>query len=200
MTATGIILAGGKNLRLGRNKALEIIGGKPIIERVVDRLLPLIDQIVIVTAKGPHELPTNLEAEFAEDIYVNGGPLGGIYTGLKASQNETNILVACDMPFLNTELLRHLVFLSPSNDAVVPRSGPELFEPLHAVYSKKCLPVIKKHLDSNDRAISSFLKDVKVLYVEEAECREFDPELPTFFNINRQADLEVARKMAEKES
>ncbi len=199
MAVTGIILAGGKNSRLGRNKALEIIGGKAIIERVVDRLVPLIDQLVIVTAKNAHELPTNLGAIFIEDIYPNGGPLGGIYTGLTVSKTDYNIVVACDMPFLNTELLRHLVVLSESYDAVLPRSAPDRFEPLHAVYSRDCLPVIKKHMDAGERAISSFLKDIKVLYVEESECREYDTELLSFLNINRQADLDKANKLAQKE-
>ena len=197
MAVTGIILAGGKNLRLGRDKALEKIGGVAIIERVANRLVPLIDQLVIVTGKEDHGLPTNLGAIFVKDIYPGGGPLGGIYTGLVSSENETNILVACDMPFLNKELLRHLVFLAPGNDAVVPRSAPGMFEPLHAVYSHHCIPVIKKYMDSGEKAISTSLKEVRVLYVEEAECREYDPKLLSFFNINRQADLDRANKIVE---
>ena len=199
MSVTGIILAGGKNSRLGRNKALEKIGGLAIIERVTNRLVPLIDQLIIVVGSNEHGLPTNLGASFVTDAYPGGGPLGGIYTGLSVSKTDFNIVVACDMPFLNTELLRHLVLLSASYDAVLPRSAPDRFEPLHAVYSGNCTSVIKKHMDAGERAISSFLKDINVLYVEESECRQYDPELLSFLNINRQADLDKANKLAQKE-
>ncbi len=196
MAVTGIILAGGKNLRYGKIKALEKIGNIVLIQRVVNRLVPLIDQLVIVTGKEKHGLPNNLGAVFVKDVYPDRGPLGGIYTGLNVSKNDVNILVACDMPFLNTELLRHLVFLSSTNDAVVPCPAPGMFEPLHAVYSCTCIPVIKRHLDANEKAISSFFNEVKVLYVEEEECRQYDPHLCSFFNINTQEDFDKANKIA----
>jgi molybdopterin-guanine dinucleotide biosynthesis protein A len=197
MEVTGIILAGGKNLRLGRNKALEKIGGVTVIERVVSRLTPIVSQIIIVTADGKNHLTPLITAKFKADAYPGKGPLGGIYSGISASRTELNIAVACDMPFLNTTLLKHMLELAPGFDAVVPRTRESLFEPLHAVYSRTCLPVIKNHLDSEKLSIRAFLADVKVRYIEDDECRNYDPELLSFFNINRQSDLELALKLVE---
>ena len=106
---TTIILAGGKNLRLGRNKPLETIGGKSLLEWVIERVRPLSTQTLIVTSKGQPELPAIREVEVLEDIYPGKGPLVGIYTGLSASKSSPSIVVACDMPFLNIELLRHMI-------------------------------------------------------------------------------------------
>ncbi len=197
MEVTGIILAGGKNLRLGRNKALEKVGGITVIERVVIRLKPIVSQLVLVTADGKNHLTPIPSAKFKADAYPGKGPLGGIYTGLSASRTEFNIAVACDMPFLNTSLLRHMLELAPGFGAVVPRTRESLFEPLHAVYSRTCLSVIKKHLDAGQLSIRAFLAEVKVRYIEEDECRRYDPELLSFFNMNRQSDLDQAQKLAE---
>ena len=196
MEVTSIVLAGGKNLRLGRSKALEVIGGKSLIERVVERLEPVTNQLLIVTSKEQLDLPAIDQAEVVVDLYPGKGPLGGIYTGLLASQSSQNIVVACDMPFLNTELLRYMVGLLRDSDAVVPRLGNGMIEPLHAVYSKNCLPDVKTRLENNQLGIAPFLNQLRVRYIEEAECRKFDPDLLTFFNINRQADLERAITLA----
>jgi molybdopterin-guanine dinucleotide biosynthesis protein A len=197
MDVTGIILAGGKNLRLGRNKALEKIGGVTVLERVVNRLKPIVSHLVIVTADEKNQLRPISSAKFVADIYPGKGPLGGIYTGLSGSRTKLNIAVACDMPFLNTELLKHMLELARGFDAVVPRTKESLFEPLHAVYSRTCLLVIKNHLESQQLSIRAFLAEVKVRYIEEDECRRYDPELLSFFNMNRQADYERALKIAD---
>ena len=198
MEVTLIILAGGKSLRLGRNKALEIVSGKSLIERVAERLKPITDQLIIVTSKEQVGLPFIHGAEVVADIYPGKGPLGGIYTGLMASRSEQNIVVACDMPFLNTELLRHMIELSPGYDAVVPRLGEGTIEPLHSVYSKSCLPVIRMRLENDQLEIIPSLEQLRVRYVEEAECRRFDPQLLTFFNMNRQSDLDRAIDIADE--
>ncbi|UCC16439.1 MAG: molybdenum cofactor guanylyltransferase, partial [Dehalococcoidales bacterium] len=101
---TSIILAGGKNLRLGRNKAFEVIRGKTVIDRVFERLEPISSQIVVVTSWTQFDIELNLNVDVVADIYPDMGPLGGIYTGLMASTSDVNIITACDMPFLNTGL------------------------------------------------------------------------------------------------
>lgn len=197
MSVTGIILAGGKNLRFGRTKALEKVGNVLLIERVVKHILPITNQLIIVTASKEHNLPFFHEALFVSDIYPAGGALGGIYTGLNVSENDLNIVVACDMPFLNAELLQHLIIISPAYEAVVPRLAPNMVEPLHAVYSRKCISAIKKHLDVNEIAVSTFLNEVNCLYVEAEECRRYDPDLHSFFNINNQDDFIKANKLVK---
>ena len=198
MEVTAIVLAGGKNLRLGRIKALEIIGGKSLIERVVERLEPVASQFLIVTSQEQPDLPVTVRTEVLTDVYPGKGPLGGIYTGLVASRSSQSIVVACDMPFINTELLRHMIELSQDFDAVVPRLENGMIEPLHAIYSRSCLTDMKTRLENNELSITSFLDKMRVRYVEEAECERFDPQLLSFFNINRQADLERAIELAEE--
>lgn len=196
MEVTSVVLAGGKNLRLGRSKALEVINGRSLIERVMERLAPVASNLLIVTSRQQFDLPTIPGAEVLIDVYPGSGPLGGIYTGLLVSQTAQSIVVACDMPFLNTELLRHMVELSRDFDAVVPRLANGMIEPLHAIYSKSCLDKMKIRLENNQLGITPFLDEMRVRYIEEAECRRFDPELLTFFNINHQSDLEQAIKLA----
>jgi len=193
---TSIILVGGKNLRLGSSKALEIIGGKSLIERVVERVKLVSIQTLIVTSPEQPALPVAGEVEVLVDLYPGRGPLGGIYTGLLASSSSHSIVVACDMPFLNIELLRYMIQLSQGFDAVVPRLGEGKAEPLHAVYSKGCLDNMKTQLEHNQLSVSRFLNTVRVRYVERTECQRLDPQLLTFFNINCQSDLDRAITLA----
>ena len=193
---TSIILAGGKNLRMGSSKALEIIGDKSLIERVVERVKLVSSQTLIVTSPGQLALPVAGEVEVLVDLYPGKGPLGGIYTGLLASPSSHSIVVACDMPFLNIELLRHMIELSRDFDAVVPRLGEGKVEPLHAIYSKGCLDNMKTQLEHNHLQISHSLTKLRVRYIERAECQKFDPQLLTFFNINSQSDLDRASTLA----
>ena len=173
---TSIILAGGKNLRLGRNKALEVIGGKTIIERVFERLEPISSQMVVVTSWAQFDVELNLSVDVVADIYPGMGPLGGIYTGLTASISDVNIIAACDMPFLNTDLMHYMAEIIADYDAVVPRLSNQMIEPLHAVYSKKCLSSIDERLAAKKLSIHAFLDEVNVRYVEEEESRKIDPE------------------------
>ena len=192
MKVTAIILAGGKNLRLGRPKATEIIGGKTIVERVIERLRPLSSQMLIVTGTERTDLTGTGDAEFLTDLYPGYGPLGGIYTGLVASKNSHSIAVACDMPFLNTKLLGYMVEQAGDFDAVVPRLDDGMIEPLHAVYSRTCLEAIKGRLENRQLSIHSFIQSLRVRYIEQAESQLFDPKLLSFFNINYQTDVERA--------
>ena len=198
MEITSIILAGGKNLRLGRSKALETLDGRSLIERVIERLRPLTNKILIVTSQERFDLPATCQAKILVDLYAGKGPLGGIYTGLLASQSSYNVVVACDMPFLNIELLRYMIALSPGFDAVVPRLEEGKIESLHAIYSKDCLNNMKMLLEHNCLKISHLLDRVRVRYVEMVECQKFDPQLLTFFNINCQSDLDQATTLAMK--
>jgi len=194
MKVTAIILAGGKNQRLGKAKATQIIGGKSIVERVIERLKPLASQILIVTAAGQTDLLLRLkdDADFLTDLFPGYGPLGGIYTGLAASHNSHSIAVACDMPFLNTKLLGYMVEQAGDFDVVVPRLDGGMIEPLHAVYSRNCLEKIKTRLENKQLSVESFVKTLNVRYIEQAESQRLDPKLLSFFNINYQADLEKA--------
>ena len=191
---SGIILAGGASRRLEKNKALERIGGKAIIERVIDSLVPLTTEVLAVVAQPEQaaalRLPPSLRV--VSDRYPGGGSLGGIFTGLEASAEPWSLVVACDMPFLNRELLRHLMAQSSNVDAVVPCLGGQP-EPLHALYSKACLAPMERMLRAGQLKIAPLFEAVRVRYVDEETIDRIDPRHLSFFNINTQADLEEAR-------
>ena len=193
---TSIILAGGKSSRLGRRKPLQAIGGKSLIQWVIDRLAVLSREIIIATAHG-EAIPYVSDAKIktVADIYPEKGPLAGIYSGLIASSSSQAIVVGCDTPFLSVGFLEHMTRISSTFDAVVPRIENEV-EPLCAVYSKTCLAHIQELLEQNDLRIDRLFGVVKVRYVEEDEINSFDPEHLSFFNVNNQADLDRARELA----
>jgi molybdopterin-guanine dinucleotide biosynthesis protein A len=197
MMATAIVLAGGKGSRLGVDKALAVVGGRNLIHRVVEQLMLVSEQVLIVGSPCQFSFPPSYKIEYREDLYSARGPLSGIYTGLVASKSLYNLVVACDMPFLNIKLLGYMLKLSPGFDAVVPRM--KRIEPLHAVYSKSCLGSIKRQLESNQAGVTRFLSTINVRWVEQAECQRFDPKLLSFFNINSEVDLAQANILAKEE-
>jgi len=194
-----IVLAGGKGLRLGQDKALEVIGDRSLLEWVVFHLSSLNKDIIVVTAlkQSFPQLGGYPKLKVVTDIYPNKGALGGIYSGLKASGSFYNLVVACDMPFLNQVLLRYMIQVSAGFDLVVPRLG-DMVEPLHAVYSKGCLAPIESLLKQDNLSLRQLFTLVKVRYVEAGEIDRFDPEHLSFFNINSQADLERAKRLIKE--
>jgi molybdopterin-guanine dinucleotide biosynthesis protein A len=195
---TSIILAGGKSSRLGRNKALQVIEGKSLIQWVIDRLASLSTEIIIATAQG-EAIPcsSTVKIKTVADIYPGKGPLGGIHVGLTASSSPQAIVASCDIPFVSVGLLKYMTQICSAFDIVIPRIKDEI-EPLCAVYSKNCLAPIQELLEQDERQIRKLFSMVKAKYVEEDEINSFDPEHLSFFNINNQDDLDRARKLAAK--
>ncbi len=189
-----IVLVGGQSQRFGRDKLAQKIGGLRLIEHVLVRLAEISPRILLVGSNMGLDLPPlkQSRAQWIDDIYPGKGTLGGLYTGLLASDTEHNIAVGGDMPFLNTELLSYMLSLAPGFQAVVPRLGGYL-EPLHAVYSKGCLEAIKGALEQNRLKIADLIPTLRVRYVEEEEVNLYDPEHLSLLNINTRADLERAR-------
>jgi len=193
-----IVLAGGKGLRLGHEKALETVDNKSLIQWVVFSLSFFNSDIIIVAAAKQffHRFVGYPKLRIVTDAYPGKGPLGGIYTGLATSDSFYNLVVACDMPFLNQALLDYMIQISASFDLVVPRLG-DMVEPLHAVYSKSCLAPIEGLLKQGNLKIHELFTLVKVRYVEATEINRFDPEHLSFFNVNTEADLKMAREIAK---
>ena len=190
-----IVLAGGEGKRLGTDKALLRIGGRVLIEGIVEKMARIGDEVIIVT-NSPQRY-SHLEARLVGDVYPGKGALGGIYSGLKAARNHHSLVVACDMPFLDLKLLRYMIVLSPGQDVIIPRIGG-LTEPLHAIYSKGCLQPMERLLSAGHLKIIDFFPEVQVRYVEEQEVKLFDPQCLSFFNINTLADLEKARSLVRR--
>ena len=192
---SAVILAGGLSSRLGRDKAAELLLGRSLLQRVIDRLEGLVDEYVVVTAAG-QTLPSvkaSASLRAVEDEYPRIGPLGGIYTGLSAMQARRAITVACDMPLLQPALLMELLRMAPGHDAVVPLNG--LPEPLCAVYAAACLPAIRERIDAGEYKVTGFFEAIDVLYVEPDAWRRFDPDGLSFLNVNRGEDLRRAEEL-----
>jgi molybdopterin-guanine dinucleotide biosynthesis protein A len=188
---TGIILAGGKNSRIAMTKALIQLGDQTIIERTVQLFQQLFEEVIIVTnnlADYGH-----LGAKLTSDLIPETGPLGGLYSGLMLSSSDYSFVVACDMPFIDPAIIRHLqnyTYLG-SYDVIVPEFNG-FIEPLFAFYSQKCIPTILDHLNQKDFKIRSFYSRVKV---KEVPCHHFNAIEKAFFNINTREDLLQARKL-----
>lgn len=191
-----IILVGGKSARLGRDKKAEIVGGRLLLERVVSTLALFQGEIYLVTA-GQSSFPDILNhprVSIISDLYPGRGSTGGICTGLSFSKFFNNLVIACDMPFLNPELIRFMIEIQKDNDLVAYRNNA-MFEPLHAIYSKNCLPYLDQIMQQNLRIIE-LTKYVKVRYLKLDEIERYDPQHLSFFNINNESDLQIAKELA----
>ncbi len=183
---TGLILLGGKSSRYGSNKALVEIEGVRLIERVVGVMKSIFHRVILLT-NTPEEY-AYLRLPMVEDLIKGLGPMGGIYTGLMTMSDETGFLVACDMPFLSGKLIRHMVEVRDDFDTVVPRMD-WMLEPLHALYSKKCIPVIREAIEERQYQIAKCFARMRVRYMDEEEIRLWDQDLRSLFNINKPQDL-----------
>ncbi len=183
---TGVILAGGKSLRYGRDKAFELFNGLPLIERVINVMQKVFNEVIII-ANNPDKYSC-LGLKIYEDIIKGIGPIAGILTGIIKMTGKAGFFVACDMPFLNPSLIRYMISIKNGFDIVVPRIGGNI-EPLHAIYTKNCLPFIKKSISKNKLNIRSFFESLSIRYVEKNEIERYDPGLEFLININKQEDL-----------
>ena len=186
MKITGIILAGGKNLRMGKNKAFLEVNGERIIDRTRNLFLELFDEVLLVTNRLPDYLDLNLR--MVADLYTGKGALGGVYTGLFHASHSHAFVAACDMPFLNRDLIRHLIDLSPGYDIVIPKTQ-DGWQPLHAIYSQKCLPFMEELIRQDNLKIIDFFHRVKKREVPTEEILPLDPNLTSFLNVNTPEEL-----------
>ena len=193
-----VVLSGGQSARLGRDKSFLVVDGQPLVARTVQRLVALSDDLVVVTNDPARYAPLALPARLVPDERPGQGSLMGIYSGLKAVRHRKALVVACDMPFLNALLLGYMLPLANGYDVVVPRVGGFL-EPLHAIYSKACLPAMARLLEQDRHKITAFFHQVRVRYVEEGEIDRFDPHHLSFVNVNTPEDWEgVQGRLAEE--
>ena len=183
---TGIILAGGKSTRMGKNKALIQIEGVPIIERICVLFKKLFQEVWIITDQA--EVFHGLGAKLHDDLIPNLGALGGLYSGLVLASFPHSFCVACDMPFLREPLIDYLVGGIDGFAAVVPRTK-DGWQPLHAVYSKSCLEVITEVVAEKKTKIIDIYPRIKLRVVEEEEFHSLDPTNESFINVNTPEDL-----------
>lgn len=187
---SAVILAGGKSTRMGRNKALLDFGGEPLIGRL-HRILKEAFREVLISANDA-ETYEFLGAPVVPDVFTVGGSLAGIHSCLLRSQAEHCFFAACDMPFVNVELVRYLDRFTDDYDVVIPLSKAGL-EPLHSFYSRRCIPHIERQLETGNLKVIDFFRHVRVREVTLDEMRACDPEEMSYFNINTQEKYELAR-------
>lgn len=207
---TLLILAGGSSRRMGTDKLLLPVppNGIPLVRHVAERLLPLAAKVTVVAndpgicaaVRGPGGedynrdrgamFPLKVVSCLADEV-PGVGPLGGLATGLREVEVWA-LTVAGDMPFISAACCRYLVERTDVDcDAVVPVLDGQV-QPLHAVYSRRCLPSVEKALAASKRRMDSFWEEVRVRTVEAEELRAIDPGLLTFTNVNTPSEWEKA--------
>ena len=194
-----VIQAGGESRRMGRDKALMPFLGRPLIQRVVDRLTPIADEI-IVTTNSPEEYRF-LGLRLFSDLEPGRGALGGLYTALSSATCEAVAVVACDMPFASATLVEAASRLLVEEDAdvVIPDSGGGL-EPMHAVYRREtCIPAIKSAIAADKWRLVSWFPQVRVRILKPDEIKRYDPSGLAFWNLNTPEEFTEAEETAKRE-
>ena len=196
MDIAGIILAGGLGTRLGHTKkAFITIGNQTILDRLLAVYRPLFREILL-SARDPQDF-TGYNLPVAQDQFEARSSLTGIHAGLHAMKAPHGFFAACDAPFLQPGLVQTLLnHVRPDDDVVIPLKNDGYQEPLCAVYSKRCLPFIADQLACNDFKIINFFDKIRVRQVPTDQLAPADPDLLSFFNVNRPEDLAQAEQLA----
>jgi molybdopterin-guanine dinucleotide biosynthesis protein A len=196
-TCSAVILTGGLNTRMqGRNKAFIQLGGRRFLTRVLDTVSAYLDDCLIVTRQTGlyREWPVKIVA----DRLAARSPLTGIHAGLLSMRSEFALVTSCDTPFLKKAVVKRLLTaLEPDADVIVPASGT-FFQPLCALYSRRCGPVIEEILGQGEVKVDRLYARVRVKRVAYRHFEAVDPELHSFFNVNTPGDLETARELWKK--
>ena len=190
-----VIQAGGQSTRMGQDKGLLQFGKYKMVEYILHQVSGMGEKNFIVSNRPEEYKEFGLPVY--TDIYHNIGPLGGFHTIFSYLEMEYALVLACDMPFINRDLINYLLSLASDYDIIVPRLNHNKFvKPFRAVYSKKCMPAVEKAIEQNHRRVISFFDDVRVRYLEKDEIHIYDPDERSFFNVNTPEDLQKAIQMA----
>jgi molybdopterin-guanine dinucleotide biosynthesis protein A len=181
---------------MGRDKGLLPFHEGTLIQRVLERVAPIADE-TLVTTNNP-ESYRFLELPLYADVYPDRGALGGLYTAINAAAHPLVAVVACDMPFINADLLNYQreLLISTHSDVVIPHTGGGL-EPFHSVYRRStCLPAIEAALQDDKWRVDAWFSRVEIQQLEPEGIKIYDPEMRSFFNINTPDDLQIALRIA----
>jgi molybdenum cofactor guanylyltransferase len=195
-----VVQAGGQSSRMGTNKAVMPFLGQVLISRVISRLQSIAAEVLITTNQP--EAFAFLGFPLIQDVFPNSGPLGGLYTALDKARYPLVAVVACDMPFVSSELIEiECKLLTEKNvDAVIPRTA-DGYEPFHAVYRKKsCLEAIGNVLMRGERRVVSWFADVDIYILEGKELQVCIPHEQVFMNLNTREEFALAEDLARREA
>ena len=189
--------------RMGEEKGLAVLGGKPLISYVAQTLESVADEIVIAVAKGMSGRYREVlgdEYIIAEDKRAGVGPIEGLVTALSAANEDTVLVSPCDTPFLKVDLCISIVSLARKRDGAVPRIRGN-FEPLHGVYTRiKCLAAFEEAMEEGRQRPVDAYEMLDLEYVDEDIVRVTDPRLESFWNLNGREDLEQAEERLRRNS
>lgn len=183
---TGIILAGGKSSRMGRNKAFLEIDGQRLIDRTVGIFKDLFDEVLLVTNTPLDYI--DQDVRIVTDLISGKGPIGGIYTGLFFASFERVFAASCDMPFLNRKFIKYVAGLQGDWEVAVPDACGSL-QPLHAVYNRRCMKEMRRCIDGDECRMSGFCGRVRMLKIPEDDMKAFGSSRILFANVNTEEDL-----------
>ena len=191
-----VIQAGGQSSRMGEDKALKLFLGRPLIQRVIDRLSPIADEL-LVTTNRPEEY-SFLNTRLIPDLKPGRGALGGLYTAIASATQPLVAVVACDMPFASTRLIETASSLLFKEEAdVVIAKSEEGYEPLHAVYRREtCLPAIESAIAADLWKVIAWFPKVKVRVFTTEELTSADPNGLAFWNVNTPEEFARAEELA----
>lgn len=197
MLATGVVLAGGQSQRMGESKAALVIGGEPLLRRVVGRLRLALHDVLVVGSSDLAALVPGICIIHDLSLHRGQGPLAGLEAALDAIETPYAFVAACDMPFVAPDLVRAMVAQAgayPSNDALVLRTSQGI-EPLHAVYSRACLPAVTRQLDADERSLQRLMAHLRVGEMPAELVSRYDPAGRSAFNANTPEEWERALTM-----
>jgi molybdopterin-guanine dinucleotide biosynthesis protein A len=196
---TVVIQAGGMSSRMGEDKALKMFLGKPLIQRVIERMSPIADEI-IVTTNRPAEY-TFLNYRLIPDLKPGRGALGGLYTAIASAAHPLVAVVACDMPFASQMFFEGARRLMVKEEAdVIIAKTDEGYEPLHALYRREtCLPAIESAIEADQWKVIAWFPQVKVRILTPDEIKSFDPSGLCFWNLNTPEEFAEAERRANEQ-
>lgn len=206
---TVCIQAGGQSTRMGADKALKPFLGRPLIRRVIGRLAPIADEI-IVTTNRPEEYSFLRDSEvyglralrLVSDLKPGRGALGGLYTAIASATHPLVAVVACDMPFASAKLIETATSLMVKEEAdVVIAKSEEGYEPLHALYRRAtCLSAIESAIEADQWKVIAWFPQVKVRVLTVEEIKSLDPDGLAFWNVNTPEEFAKAEELATAQS
>ena len=184
--STAAILAGGRARRFGgRPKPLLPLGNRRIVDRLLEALRGLVDQVFIVA--NDRETYAGLGVPVHPDILTDAGPLGGLHAALRRSRSSRTLVVAGDMPFLSAAFLDHLLHAGHAVDVAIPRTN-DGYQPLCACYRASCAPLIERRIGAGTLRLSAAVEAMRRHEIGADAVAPFDPDGTLFFNVNTPAD------------
>jgi molybdopterin-guanine dinucleotide biosynthesis protein A len=205
---TVVIQAGGQSSRMGEDKALKPFLGRPLIQRVIERLAPIADEMIVTTNRpaeygflntSTRPIGQSVQARLVPDLRPGRGALGGLYTAISSATSPFVAVAACDMPFASKNFFESAYSLMVKEEAdVIIAKTDEGYEPFHALYRREtCLPAIEAAIDADQWKVITWFPQVNLRVLSPDERKNFDPSGLCFWNVNTPEEFLKAEDLAK---